>query len=148
MAACADALRSSAVIFSARALPPFNPPKRPRSTAAGSLPSSSGIGSRFGFSPVRYIDDRFSELVGVPRESFWLIRRVGPVFRIGRNPMVRLLLGSKISDIASGALSGSYSNGPATALDHFGMKFRLLGHRANMRPERPVFQPGTLPQSN
>jgi hypothetical protein len=71
------------------------------------------------------------------------MRRVGPVFRIGRNPMVRLLLGSKISDIARGAISGSYSNGPATALDHFGMKFMLHGQRANMRREPSIFRVGS-----
>ena len=50
--------------------------------------------------------------------------------------MVRLLLGSKISDIASGAMSGSYSNGPATVLDHFRMEFRYLAHHSNMRSEQ------------
>ena len=35
-----------------RALPPMRPPRRPRLTAAGSLPCSSGVGSRSSTSPV------------------------------------------------------------------------------------------------
>lgn len=48
IALSALALRSAAVIFCARALPPFSPPKRPRSTAAGSFPWSAGDGSLSG----------------------------------------------------------------------------------------------------
>jgi hypothetical protein len=40
--------------------------------------------------------------------------------------MVRICLGNKISDIGSGAISGNYRNGPATVLNHLGMKFRFL----------------------
>src|ERR1700720_1941248 len=36
-------LRCFAVIFAALALPPFTPPSFPRATAAGSLPSCSGV---------------------------------------------------------------------------------------------------------
>ena len=36
--------RRSAVSFSARALPPLSPPRRPSDTAAGSLPSCAGAG--------------------------------------------------------------------------------------------------------
>jgi len=49
--------RFSALMPSARAFPPL----LPNATAAGSLPCSSGVGSRSGFSPVA----RLSELVGV-----------------------------------------------------------------------------------
>jgi hypothetical protein len=35
-------------------------------------------------------------------------------------------------------MSGSYGNGPTTVLDHFRMKFRLLAHHSNMRPELVV----------
>jgi len=45
----AAALRSSAVSFAARALPPLSPPFRPSATAAGSFPAS---GSNGGASPV------------------------------------------------------------------------------------------------
>jgi P63C domain len=42
----AETDRCSGVSFCARAFPPFNPPRRPSATAAGSLPSSfSGSGS-------------------------------------------------------------------------------------------------------
>jgi len=51
--------------------------------------------------------------------SPWFVRWLGPIFRIGRNPILRLCFGCKISDIGSGAMSGSYSHGPATTLDHF-----------------------------
>ena len=61
MAALAEALRSSGVIFSAPAFPPLRPPKRPRCTAAGSL----SFGGASGICPARY--PQFSELVGVPR---------------------------------------------------------------------------------
>jgi len=42
----AAALRSPGVSFIARALPPLSPPRLPNVTAAGSLPCSSGVGSR------------------------------------------------------------------------------------------------------
>jgi hypothetical protein len=76
------------------------------------------------------------ELVRVPRAfggSLWLIRWLGPVFRIGRNPAVSLFLGRKIPDMRHGAISSSYGNGPTTVLDHFRVKFRFLAHPENTR---------------
>ena len=55
-------------------------------------------------------------------ESLWrlgVIRWLGPVFRIGRNPAVSLVLGRKIPDMRDGAISSTYGNGPTTVLDHF-----------------------------
>jgi hypothetical protein len=51
--------------------------------------------------------------------SPWFVSWLGPVFRIGRNPILRLCFGCKISDIGNGTMSGSYSHGPVTTLDHF-----------------------------
>jgi hypothetical protein len=52
IALSALAFRSVGVIFSARALPPLRPPRRPLWTAAGSLPCSSGVSSRSSISPL------------------------------------------------------------------------------------------------
>src|ERR1700730_3895769 len=48
--------RSDALIFSARDTPPF----RPNATAAGSLPRSSGVGSRSSTAPVAISTMRFA----------------------------------------------------------------------------------------
>jgi hypothetical protein len=48
----ATAVRCSAVMLSALALPPFRPPRRPRLTAAASFPSNDGSGSRSSTSPL------------------------------------------------------------------------------------------------
>jgi hypothetical protein len=76
------------------------------------------------------------------KRSLWLIHWLGPVFRIGRNPAVRLFLGRKIPDMADGTISGRYSNGPTTVLDHFRMEFRFLVHPENTR----LKQNGSIPQ--
>jgi hypothetical protein len=52
--------RLSGVIEAERAFPPFKPPRRPRLTAAGSFPSSSGVVSRFVTSPVAISTMRFA----------------------------------------------------------------------------------------
>jgi hypothetical protein len=73
---------------------------------------------------------------------------MGPVFRFGRNPTLRLFLSLKIADVGIWATARDYSNEPSTALAHFRMKCRLLSHHGNMRPESALFQPVRLPQSN
>jgi hypothetical protein len=80
--------------------------------------------------------------------SPWFIRWLGPVFRIGRNPILRLCFGCKISDIGDGTLSGSYGTGPTTVLDHFRMESRYLAHHSTMRSEPPVCQLGSPPRIN
>jgi hypothetical protein len=65
--------------------------------------------------------------------SLWFIHGMGPVFRFGRNPTLRLFLSRKIADMGIRAMARNYSNEPSTVLGHFGMKFRLLSHLANMR---------------
>jgi hypothetical protein len=73
---------------------------------------------------------------------------MGPVFRFGRNPMLRLFLSRKITDVGIRAIARNYRNEPPAALGHFGTKFRPFSHPANM-PRRPsLFQPGSLPQSS
>ena len=56
---------------------------------------------------------------------------MGPVFRFGRNPTLRLLLSRKIADVGIRAIACSYCHKPSTALGHFGTKFGLLNHSAN-----------------
>jgi hypothetical protein len=69
---------------------------------------------------------------------------MGPVFRFGRNPTLRLFLSRKIADMGIRAMARNYSNEPSTVLGHFGMKFRLLSHLANMRHIGIYFQLGSL----
>jgi hypothetical protein len=73
---------------------------------------------------------------------------MGPVFRFGRNPMLRLFLSRKITDVGIRAIARNYRNEPPAALGHFGTKFRSLGHPASMLRRPSLFQPGSLPQSS
>jgi hypothetical protein len=68
--------------------------------------------------------------------SLWIIRGLGPVFRFGRNPAVRLFLGRKIPDTGDGAIFSRYGNGPTTVLDHPRMEFWFLAHPKNTRLPR------------
>jgi hypothetical protein len=67
----------------------------------------------------------------------------GPVFRVGRNPAVRLFLGRKITDLGDGAISSTYGNGPTTVLDHLRMEFWFLAHPKNTR----LWRNGSIPNS-
>jgi hypothetical protein len=64
----------------ARAFPPLSPPRRPRLTAAGSLPCSSGVGARSSVSPVAMSAMNFAS---------WLTSR-GRFLRLG----IAVLLGA------------------------------------------------------
>jgi hypothetical protein len=123
------------VASDAFATPPIKPPLRPLSTAAGSLPCSSGQGSRSDFWPVAmsivYLASSLGSLGRLGSVRF--IRRLGPGFRIGRDPPISLFLGRKIPDARDGAISSTYGNGPTTVLDHFRVKFWVLAHDKNTR---------------
>ena len=62
------------VIEGARAAPPFRPHLRPNATAAGSLPCSSGVGSRSGFSPVAMSIIDLASWLGSLGRLGWVIR--------------------------------------------------------------------------
>jgi hypothetical protein len=121
------------------------------SGSAGSLALFFWRGVAVGLLQRRYIDNRLRELVGVSGAfggSLRNIHGVGPIFRSSRNPMLRLFLSRKIADVRFRAAARRYRNEPATALVHFGMKRRILGHVQNMRPGSVIFEPGKPPQSN
>jgi len=73
---------------------------------------------------------------------------MGPVFRFGRNPMLRLFLSRKITDVGIRAIARNYRNEPPAGLGHFGTKYRPLSHPASMLRRPSLFQPGSLPQSS
>jgi hypothetical protein len=75
---------------------------------------------------------------------------MGPVFRLGRNPTLRLILGGKIADMACRAVSRSYGNGPATVLNHSCVEFGFLAHAPNILeqvhfPGRPAAKINLIP---
>jgi hypothetical protein len=65
--------------------------------------------------------------------SLWFVRWLGPVFRLGRNPAVSLLLGRKIPDMRGRPISSLDRNGPTAVLDHFRVKFWFIAHHFESR---------------
>jgi hypothetical protein len=60
---------------------------------------------------------------GQPGGSFWRIRFAGPVFRFGRNPVLRLCFGLEVPDMGVGTIPCLYRSNQR-AFDHFGLELR------------------------
>ena len=130
--------------------PPFNPPLRPRLTAAGSLPCSSGVGARSGVSPVamstmllaswfvsrgRFLvaigtEDRFERICACALRIPFLETPTALARHAGANHLT-------LRDLSYGHLMDR-ATAEAGYQGHLG--FSLIGHASEYAPHRDVVQ--------
>jgi hypothetical protein len=134
--------RFSAVMLSARAFPPF----LPNATAAGSLPCSSGVGSRSGFCPVAISIIDLASWLGSLGRLGWFVIGSTLCFAVQSGSFgVRGFFGVRYFHNGLFAIFANPHDMPV--LDS-SRDVAFPFHPVNMLPRRSVFHLGNLPQSN